>query len=126
MNATPDTINGEDPLEYLATAYYSRRNQGDDPVDATTMTAEFEAIIESIRAKAAARTQTRIATELASRLPDVLCETAHDGDGGWLSDAQAEGGIEYDDLRLGFCGQGSIDVHQVGEYAAVIASEAQA
>lgn len=61
----------------------------------------------------------QVARELWAKLPDTLRAQTHD-DCGWLSDAQ-DAQLDATDDAVTFCGQGSIDVHHIADYAANLA-----
>lgn len=62
----------------------------------------------------------QVAREIEARLPAALVADIH-SDEGWASDMQYARPHTYDGEWVGFCGQGSIDVLHISEYAARIA-----
>jgi len=81
---------------------------------------DFEGHLIHVVEVTAAQVREQIAAEIAEILPGVLAATVRD-DCGWLSDAQeAVSRSGFIAGGIGFCGEGSIDIRQVGEYAARI------
>jgi hypothetical protein len=66
----------------------------------------------------AAKALREAAGHVQRALPGLLIEDS-DSEDGWLSDAQ-NAQIMADHYAVSFCGEGSIDVHQIASIAAVL------
>lgn len=73
---------------------------------------EADRLVEYIR--------EQVAREIEAHLPAALVADMHSHEG-WASDMQTAGPHSFDGEWVGFCGQGSVDVRHIAEYAARIA-----
>ena len=120
---TDDYTQTGNPAVALAIGLYTEYNGGTDSNSWYEQGAEarldwVNCAVEWLAAHDAELRET-VARALWARLPEILREQTHD-DCGWLSDAQ-DAQLDATEDAITFCGQGSIDVHHIADYAASVA-----